>query len=56
MGQLISKKPLCITGTYSLMISNAQVEDDCEFQCQVGASYSGPGIMSRKAKLTVLSK
>ena len=48
---------MCVTGEYNLMISNAQLEDDAEYQCQVGqATPTVPGIVSRKAVLTVLSK
>lgn len=40
-------------GDYSLEISNVQLEDDAQFQCQVGASANVAGIRSRSSKLTV---
>ena len=40
-------------GDYSLEISNVQLEDDAQFQCQVGAGANMAGIRSRSSKLTV---
>lgn len=42
-------------GTYNLKISNASLEDDAEYQCQVGpATYQTP--LRANAKLTVICK
>ncbi|XP_022252499.1 irregular chiasm C-roughest protein-like [Limulus polyphemus] len=41
-------------GDYSLQIVNAQLVDDAEFQCQVGAAEGVTGIRSTTAILTVL--
>ncbi|CAB3371539.1 Hypothetical predicted protein [Cloeon dipterum] len=41
-------------GDYSLDINNVSLEDDAEFECQVGAGAGMLPIRSRKAKLTVL--
>jgi hypothetical protein len=42
-------------GTYNLRIQNASLEDDAEFQCQVGPSgNSGP--IRTAANLTVICK
>lgn len=39
------------------MISNVQLEDDAIYECQVGkTSPEVPGLISRKAKLNVLSE
>jgi len=35
------------------VISEITVEDDALFECQVGATEHSPGLVSRKAKLTV---
>lgn len=40
-------------GDYSLEITNVQLEDDADYQCQVGASANVAGIRSHTAKLTV---
>ena len=40
-------------GDYSLEITDVQLEDDANFQCQVSASANVPGIRSRLSKLTV---
>ena len=47
---------LSLTGEYDLMVANAQLDDDAEFQCQVMATESTPPLTSRKAKLTILGK
>ncbi|XP_022242354.1 irregular chiasm C-roughest protein-like [Limulus polyphemus] len=41
-------------GDYSLQVINAQLVDDAEFQCQVGAAEGVTGIRSTTAVLTVL--
>ena len=38
------------------MISNTQLEDDAEYECQVLATQSSKAIKSKKAKLTVFGK
>lgn len=40
-------------GDFSLQISKVQLDDDADFQCQVGASEGFKGIRSKNAKLTV---
>ena len=47
---------LSLAGEYDLMVANAQLEDDAEFQCQVMATESTPPLTSRIAKLTILGK
>ena len=47
---------LSLTGEYDLMVANAQLEDDAEFQCQVMATETTPPLTSRIAKLTILGK
>ncbi|XP_064617185.1 kin of IRRE-like protein 1 isoform X2 [Liolophura sinensis] len=42
------------TGEYNLMIVDSQIEDDAEFQCQVGATVNSAGIRSNSAQLSVL--
>lgn len=36
------------------MIVDSQIEDDAEFQCQVGATERSAGIRSNTAQLSVL--
>ena len=36
-----------------LLISRAQLEDDADYECQVGPTESFPGLRSYVAKLTV---
>jgi len=43
---------VCV-GEYNLMISEITIEDDALFECQVGATEQSPGLVSRRAKLTV---
>ena len=43
-------------GDYTLHIRNVQLEDDANFQCQVGAMDGIEGIRSRSAKLNVRGK
>ena len=38
------------------MISDVQLEDDAQFQCQVGATSPTPEQQSRQAKLTIERK
>ncbi|XP_022251710.1 irregular chiasm C-roughest protein-like [Limulus polyphemus] len=40
-------------GDFSLQIINAQLDDDAEFQCQVGAAEGVKGIRSKTAMITV---
>ena len=49
---MIGSEPL---GEYNLMISGAQLEDDGEYQCQVGPSASDPPLLGT-AQLNVLSE
>ena len=42
-------------GEHNLMITNAQLEDDDTFDCQVMATEHSPGMKSRRAVVTVLS-
>ena len=39
-------------GEYDLMISNVRLEDDAEYQCQVGPAPNNPSLLA-KAYLTV---
>ena len=56
-GSKCKLKPyIWLTGEYDLMIANAQLEDDAEFQCQVMATEHTPPLTSRKATLTILGK
>ena len=45
--------PFVCIGEYNLVISEITVEDDALFECQVGATEQSPGLVSRRAKLTV---
>lgn len=47
---------LIIVGEHHLMISNAQMEDDAVYDCQVIATAQTFGMRSRPAKVTVLCK
>jgi hypothetical protein len=47
---------ILFVGEYNLLISNAQLEDDAVFECQVGATVNTVGLKSRQAKLSVLGK
>ena len=40
-------------GDFTLDIENVQLEDDAQYQCQVGAAYDAPPVRSRYATLTV---
>ena len=44
------------SGEYNLLIANAQLIDDDEFQCQIGPATDFRGLTSRTAKVTVLCK
>jgi len=43
-------------GQYNLVIANAQLEDDADFQCQVSATDTTSGLQSAMAHLTVERK
>jgi len=49
-----NKKLSLFAGDYSLDISHVTLDDDAEFECQVGAAPGATAIRSRKAFLTVL--
>lgn len=44
-----------VQGVYNLKISNASLEDDAEYQCQVGPAKFNSAIRAN-AKLTVICK
>jgi len=39
--------------SYHLLISDAELVDDDDYECQVGATDNTPGLQSRQATLTV---
>lgn len=43
-------------GVYNLRINNASIEDDAEYQCQVGPAKGHHTAIRANAKLTVICK